>query len=134
MFAGRRICFPCTPPRDEADLPLQKLGDCCRRLLGSHGVIVQVSVSTSPLANNCDTVVKCLVPHLCGMEVMRREPFGFSLQQLLPAAAQLERACIYTTPDDISMLGQFHMLKELHVNVLHFVQLTVPCHSSTHWV
>ena len=51
---------------------------------------------------------------------------GFMLHHLLPAAVQLERASIDVDPDDMSMLGQFHMLKELHVNVHHVMQLTAP--------
>ncbi len=126
IFAGRRICFPCTAGymADHRLLELQKLGDSCRRLLCSHGVMVQVSVcERTPRDASCDCarMVKCLAPHLCRMLVFATKPSnGFRLQHMLPAAAQLERACIdmdQSYPDDVSMLGQFYMLKELHINV-----------------
>ena len=66
-------------------------------------------------------MVICLAPHLCRMLVFATKPSnGFRLQHMLPAAAQLERACIdmdQIYPDDVSKLGQFYMLKQLHINV-----------------
>ena len=127
VFAGRRICFPCENAY-LSDLALQGLGDRCRRLLGSHGVNVQISVGRAYLIGDCEQIVKSLVPHLCGMTFNFTLNGGFGLQHFLPAAAQLERVCMLGCPDDISMLGQFYMLKELHVegDVRHLVQLTTP--------
>lgn len=71
---------------------LQKLGDCCRRLLGSLDVDVQVSVCTSRCwlveSSECARMVKCLAPHLNGMSQdvnWSPEPEGFMLSDLLPA-------------------------------------------------
>ena len=106
LFAGRRTCFSYTPEdvldpplRYMAALSLQKLGDCCRRLLGSHGVNVQTSVCADLLYTphwDGPRNVECLAPHLCGMEVAPWLPesfyrLGFRLHDLLPAAAQLQR-------------------------------------------
>ena len=75
-------------------------------------------------------VVKCLAPHLSGMlqpNDWDNFSLGFSLQPLLPAAAQLEQVTSFVwDPQSLSLLGQFHVLNVLHVNVLHPVQLTAP--------
>ena len=109
---------------------LQKLGDCCRRLLGSLDVDVQVSVCTSRCclveSSECARMVKCLAPHLNGMSQdvnWSPEPEGFMLSDLLPAAAQLEHV---TSTEDLSLLGHFRMLKELHVVVQNSFHLTAP--------
>ena len=130
IFAGRRICFPCTPPENGADLEVQQLGDHCRRLLSSHGVNVQISMCGDMwrFSDNKCAMVKSLAPHLCRMvySAPRLSP-GIRLQTLLPAAAQLEQVMhIDMDPNDVSLLGQFHMLKELHVTLRHPVQLTAP--------
>ena len=47
IFAGRRVCFHSrfSPVYTYYDEPAQQeLGACCRRLLGSRGVDVQISV------------------------------------------------------------------------------------------
>ena len=114
------VCFHSTIMGSADNVPaLQELGDSCRRLRGSHSVDVQVSLcmqcghysecSDAKVAK----VVKCLVPHLCGMSVPPNH-FGISLQPLLPAAAQLERLeAIETDSKTFSLLGQFPRLKEL---------------------
>lgn len=124
-FAGRQIRCHSEVIGWLFDMPtLQKIGDCCRRLLGSHGLYVQFSVRMSAYdsANNCARVVTGLAPHLSGISVQ-----PLKLQTLLPAAAQLEHvAHINMDSENVSLLGQFRMLKELHVNVQHLDQLRVP--------
>ena len=74
-------------------------------------------------------MVDCLAPHLCGLDFATRYnsyKLQFGLECLLPAAAQLERACIRMNPDNFKVLQRFCMLKELHVSVQHVVQLTAP--------
>ena len=134
IFAGRRVCFHTSTSGSLSNVPaLQRLGDCCRRLLVSHGVDVQVSVCmrsfVGPLfsSRSCPTVVQCLAPHLCGMSIRKGSGNGFNLQHLLPAAAQLEQVTpIHSSLNDLSLLGQFHMLKVLHVSVQHSLELTAP--------
>ena len=101
---------------------LQEMGDCCRRLVSSHSLDVQVSVNIAWYAppNTCATAVAGLAPHLYGISAL-----PLRLQTLLPAAAQLEHiALIDMDSEDLSLLGQFCMLKELHVYGQHLVQLT----------
>lgn len=132
IFAGRRVCFHSTIMGSADNVPaLQKLGDCCRRLRGSHSVDVQVSLCMQCKNHSecCDAkvaeAVKCLVPHLCGMSM--QPSFPFRLQPLLPAAPQLERLeAIVTDSETFSLLGQFPMLKDLYVHVRHSIQLTAP--------
>lgn len=72
-------------------------------------------------------MVRWLAPHLGGMMFEPRLiPCGLFLQQLLPAAAQLERACPEVFIPDISVLGQLYMLKGLCVTVKVLFQLTAP--------
>ena len=131
-FAGRRVCFHSTVTGSADNVPaLQELGDSCRRLRGSHSMDVQVSLcmqceNHSECSAKVAEVVKCLVPHLCGMWV-QPNTLAFSLQPLLPAAAQLERlGAIETDSETFSLLGHFPMLKELSVHVQHLRQLTAP--------
>ena len=129
-FAGRRICFHTTAGSFPYDMSaLQRLGDCCRRLLGSHGVDVQVSYDFEG-HQGCAKVGQCLGPHLCRLSAHSRGFFDLRLQLLLPAAAQLAQVTslefdVYA-PENISLLGQSHMLTVLHVNVWRPVQLTAP--------
>ena len=70
----------------------------------------------------CARVVTGLAPHLSGISVQ-----PLRLQTLLPAAAQLEHvAFIDMASDNLSLLGHFHVLKELRVHVQHLVQMPVP--------
>ena len=92
IFAGRSIRFHAS----SSEMPdLQNLGDCCRRLVGSHGVDVQVSLCMRGpgfYIPYMPEVVKCLAPHLCGISRSQSTDWlGISLQPLLPAAAQLEQ-------------------------------------------
>ena len=144
-FAGRRICFHSTTsisrefaynahglphytPYALSDLPAhKKLGDCCRRLLVAHGVDVRVSLCIRGIrlyGNECADLVKCLAPHLSKIS---QSSCQIGLQELLPAAAQLEQVrFIALNSDDISLLEHFQMLKELHMFVQWAVQLTLP--------
>ena len=127
IFAGRHIRFHSRIRGLRSGLPaLLKLGDCCRRLVSSHGIDVQVAWSIVAIRENCEfaRAVKLLVPHLC--EVWMRSGLCLRLQMLLPAAAQLEfvDSINMVEPEDFSLLGQFHMLKELHLMTGHPVQLT----------
>ena len=134
IFAGRRVRLSIRSPGCLSGVPaLQKLGDCCRRLLSSHGVDLRVSVCMEgcyQADRECATAVKCLAPHLSGMLEQRHNSFrisGFRLQPLLPAAVQLEQLTpIGTDSQTLSLLGHFSMLKELHMNVEHSVLLTLP--------
>ena len=74
----------------------------------------------------CPPVVECLAPHLPGMSIERPSGRGFRLRDLLPAAAQLEQVEFIWSWYDFSLLGQFHMLMALHVNVEYSLQLTAP--------
>eukprot|EP00891_Asterochloris_glomerata_P006748 jgi/Astpho2/6748/fgenesh1_pg.00102_%23_26_t len=101
-------------------------GSAAVRLVSSHGIDVQVAWSIVAIRKNCEfaRAVKLLVPHLCG--VWMRSGLCLRLQMLLPAAAQLEfvDSINMVEPEDFSLLGQFHMLKELHLMTGHPVQLT----------
>ena len=96
-FSGRSIRFHTTADNSLGDVPdLQNIGDCCRRLLGSHGVDVQVLVCREDYRYdvNFAKVVECLAPHLSGI-LLSNDWGGVRLQPLLPAAAQLEQVtCI----------------------------------------
>ena len=124
-FAGRQIRCHCNIIGYSGAVPvLQEIGDCCRRLVGSHGLDVQHSVRMScyHTPNDCARVLAGLAPHLLGISTQ-----PLRLETLLPAAAQLEHvALIDMNSDNLSLLGNFHMLKELHVHMQHSVQLTVP--------
>ena len=144
-FAGRRICLhsATSVSRDFAynqhgspfythyapsNLPAhKKLGDCCRRLLVTHGVDVRVSLCIRQIhlyGNECADLVKCLAPHLSKIS---QSSCQIGLQELLPAAAQLEQVrFIALNSDNISLLEHFQMLKELHMFVHWAVQLTLP--------
>ena len=128
MFAGRSIrCYKTTCASSDEMPDLQSLGDCCRRLVGSHGVNVQVSVCMEACGDdNPDIakVVKSLAPHLGGI-LQSNGWLGVSLQPLLPAAAQLEQVASYVVDSNsFSLLGQFQALKVLHVVVQNPFELT----------
>ena len=128
IFAGRSICFYKTTCASSDEMPdLQNLGDCCRRLVGSHGVDVQVSVCLKgrhDYNRDIAKVVKCLAPHLNGI-LQCTDSLGVSLQPLLPAAAQLEQVTSFVIDSNsFSLLGQFQALKVLNVIVGHPFELT----------
>ena len=75
IFAGRHIRFHSRIRGLRSGLPaLLKLGDCCRRLVSSHGIDVQVAWSIVAIRENCEfaRAVKLLVPHLCCRASARR--------------------------------------------------------------
>ena len=128
IFAGRSIRFYKTTCAYSDEMPdLQNLGDCCRRLVGSHGMDVQVSVCLKghhDYNRDIAKVVKCLASHLNGI-LQCTDSLGVSLQPLLPAAAQLEQVTSHVfDSDSFSLLGQFQALKVLDVIVGHPFELT----------
>ena len=127
IFAGRRVRIYSTFGEYLFEVPaVQRLADCCRRLLCSHGVDVQVSVrmgSWYQWDSDSAAMVRCLAPHLCGLSSACG--CGFRLQELLPVAAQLEQLTpIETHLQNLSLLSDFYMLKELHIHLERPVQLT----------